>query len=88
MASSKAFHLIIERVVNIFIGLPTGDIKRTTPTDCVTTKRASNVNNDFVLAAAFEEHLASRTGFLGIAQGFYGVFEAQAQGALHMHAVV
>ena len=78
----------MEIVANVFIGIPTGNIKRTIPTDCDSTQLIPNDNDDFVLAAAFEEHLASRTGFLGITQGFYGIFESQARGALHRHAVV
>ena len=80
----------MDTVVKVFLGIPTGNLKRVTQTDCNASDVRSDDSeeDDFVLASAFEKHLASRTGFLGVTQGFYGIYEAQARGALHMHALV
>ena len=88
VASSKAFHLIIDTVVKTFIGIPTGNLRRSTFTDVGNGKSPSYGTDDTILADSFEKHLRSRRGFLGVSQAIYGVFEPQGRGALHMHAPV
>ena len=84
IASAKAFRLIIDTVVHTFIGIPTGNLRRSTFTDvgnCIG-------NNETLLAESFEKHLQSRRGVLGVSQAFFGIFEPQGRAALHMHALV
>ena len=84
VASAKAFRLIIDTVVHIFIGIPTGNLRRSTFTDVGNGFK----DNDTVLAERFENHLRSRRGFLGVSQAFFGIFEPQGRAALHMHSLV
>ena len=90
VASAKAFHLIVETVVHVFLGIKTGNIRRSTFTHCCETVDNDSIpgGNDAVLAEAFEKHLQSRRGFLGVTQAFYSIFEPQGRGALHLHAPV
>ena len=90
VASAKAFHLIMQTVVHVFLGIKTGDIRRSTFTHCSKTGKNDSCpdDNDTVLAEAFERHLQSRQGFLGVTQAFYSIFEPQGRGALHLHAPV
>ena len=90
VASAKAFHLIMQTVVHVFIGIKTGNIRRSTFTHCSKTGKNDSCSddNDTVLAEAFERHLQSRQGFLGVTQAFYSIFEPQGRGALHLHAPV
>ena len=88
VASAKAFRLIIDTVVQTFIGIPTGNLRRSTFTDIRMGDGSGFRNNDTLLADDFERHLRSRKGFLGVSQAFYGIFEPQGRAALHMHALV
>ena len=88
VASAKAFRLIIDTVVQTFIGIPAGNLRRSTFTDIRTGDTSGYRNNDTLLADNFEKHLQSRRGFLGVSQAFYGIFEPQGRAALHLHAVV
>ena len=88
MASAAAFRLIIDTVVQTFTRIPTGNLRRSTFTDIGTTETHSFRNDDTWLADAFENHLRSRRGFLGVSQAFYGIFEPQGRAALHMHGLV
>ena len=82
IASAKAFRLIIDTVVQTFIGIPTGNLRRSTFTD------VGNCfgNNETLLAESFEKHLKSRRGFLGVSQAFFGIFEPQGRQFLHHHS--
>ena len=84
LGSAKAFRLIIDTVVQTFIGIPTGNLRRSSFTDVGNGFK----DNDTLLAESFENHLRSRRGFLGVAQAFFGIFEPQGRAALHMHALV
>ena len=88
IASAKAFRLIIDTVVQVFLGIPTGNLRRSTFTDIGNSSTSSLEDSDTFLADAFENHLHSRRGFLGVTQALYGIFEPQGRGALHMHALV
>ena len=88
MASAAGFRLIIDTVVQTFIGIPTGNLRRSTFTDIDASETHSFRNDDTWLADAFENHLRSRRGFLGVSQAFYGIFEPQGRAALHMHGLV
>ena len=43
---------------------------------------------DTILSEAFEKHLQTRRGIMGVAQAVDGIFEPQGRGALHMHAII
>ena len=86
VASAKAYHTIIKALVSTFINIPTGNIKYSTPIDCIQTEGQNEENVSF--SAAFEKHLNSRMGCIGAPTAFYGIHEAQGRGALHMHALV
>ena len=88
VASAKAFRLIIDTVVQTFLGIPTGNLRRSTFTDIGNGKTPSNRTDDTFLADSFERHLRSRRGFLGVTQALYAIFEPQGRGALHTHALV
>ena len=88
VACAKAFRLIINAVVHTFIGIPTGNLRRSTFTDVGCPDNSSANSFDTVLAEEFERHIQSRRGILGVAQAFDGIFEPQGRGALHMHAVI
>ena len=88
VASAKAFRLIIDTVVQVFLGIPTGNLRRSTFTDIGNSSTSNLEDSDTFLADAFENHLHSRRGFLGVTQALYGIFEPQGRGALHMHALV
>ena len=88
VASAKAFRLIIDTIVQTFIGIPTGNLRRSTFTDIRNIDTFCHGNKDTLLADDFEKHLQSRRGFLGVSQAFYGIFEPQGRAALHIHALV
>ena len=88
VASAKAFRLIIDTVVHTFIGIPTGNLRRSTFTDIRLGDGSDFRKSDTLLADEFERHLRSRRGFLGVSQAFYGIFEPQGRAALHIHALV
>ena len=75
----------MDALVSTFIGIPTGNTKYSVPIDCL--EQNENSNGDSV-SARFEAHLKSRSRCLGVATAFYGIYEAQARGALHMHALI
>ena len=85
VASSKAYHRIVEALVSTFIKIGTGNTKSTDPVDCLNNTAE---NNDASLSEQFQRHLNSRVGCLGTPTAFYGVHEAQGRGALHMHALL
>ena len=70
VGSAQAFRLIIDTVVHTFIGIPTGNLRRSTFTDVGSGFK----DDDTLLAESFENHLRSRRGFLGVAQAFFGIF--------------
>ena len=72
--------------MSTFINIPTGNIKYSTPIDCLDTEGQDEENVSF--SAAFEKHLNSRMGCVGAPTAFYGIHEAQGRGALHMHALI
>ena len=78
----------MDTVVQTFIGIPTGNLRRSTFTDVRTVDPSCYENNDTLLADDFEKHLESRRGFFGVAQAYYGIFEPQGRAALHMHGLV
>ena len=88
VASAKAFRLIIDTVVQTFIGIPTGNLRKSTFTDIGNVNTSSCGGDDTLLADTFEKHLQSRRGFMGVAQAFYGIFEPQGRAALHLHGLL
>ena len=88
VACAKAFRLIINTVVHTFIGIPTGNLRRSTFTDILCTDNNCVSSSDTILAEGFERHLHARRGIMGVAQSIDGIFEPQGRGALHMHAVI
>ena len=85
VASSKAYHRIVEALVSTFLKIGTGNTKSTDPVDCLNNAAE---DNEASLSEQFQRHLNSRMGCLGTPTAFYGVHEAQGRGALHMHALV
>ena len=75
----------MDALVTTFIGIPTGNTKYSVPIDCLL-----QVDNDSCdsISARFEAHLRSRSRCLGVPMAFYGIYEAQGRGALHMHALI
>ena len=57
VASAKAFRLIIDTVVQTFIGIPTGNLRKSTFTDIGNVNISCCGSNDTLLAVAFEKHL-------------------------------
>ena len=88
LACAKAFRLIINAVVHTFIGIPTGNLRRSTFTDVGCPDIDCKDSCETVLAEAFEKHLQARRGIMGVAQAFDGIFEPQGRGALHMHSLI
>ena len=88
IACEKAFRLIINTVVHTFIGIPTGNLRRSTFTHVGGPVNPCADSSDTVLAEAFERHLLSRRGIMDVAQAFDGIFAPQWRGALHMHAII
>ena len=86
VASSKAYHTIVEALVSTFIKIRTGNSKSTDPVDCL--DNAADKNDDVSLSELFKRQLNSRMGCLGVPTALYGVHEAQGRGALHLHALV
>ena len=66
VASAKAFHLIMQTVVHVFLGIKTGNIRRSTFTHCSKSVKSGSISdgNDTVLAEAFERHLHLVRDFL------------------------
>ena len=85
LASSKAFHTIMDALVTTFIGIPTGNTKYSVPVDCMVQ---NDTNDHTSISARFEAHLRSRSRCFGVPTAFYGIYEAQGRGALHMHALI
>ena len=75
----------MDALVKTFIGIPVGNTKYSVPIDCLL--QVDNNSYDSV-SAKFEAHLRSRSKCLGVATAFYGIYEAQGRGALHMHALI
>ena len=63
-------------------------MRRSTFTDVGGPVNPCAGSSDTVLAEAFERHLQSRRGIMGVAQAFDGIFEPQGRGALHMHSII
>ena len=80
----------METVLHVFVGLRTGNLRTSTYTHCHQFADEQNQSycSDFILAEAFEKHLRSRKGFLGVAQAVEAIYEPQGRGALHMHGIV
>ena len=80
----------METVLHTFVGIRTGNLRTTTYTHCYESTEAQNQSccSDFILAEAFEKHLRSRKGFLGVGQAVEAIYEPQGRGALHMHGMV
>ena len=75
----------MDALVSTFIGIPTGNTKYSVPIDCLVQN--DNDGGDSI-SARFEAHLRSRSRCLGVPTAFYGIYEAQGRGALHMHALI
>ena len=85
VASAKAFHCIMDALVTTFIGMPTGNTKYSVPIDCLLQTDNESCHS---ISTRFEAHLRSRSRCLGVPTAFYGIYEAQGRGALHMHALI
>ena len=81
VASAKAFHIIINTLVSTFLNIATGNTKSTSPIDCMEELRKEDTIED-----VFKRHLRNRMGCLGVPTGFFGIYEPQNRGALHLHA--
>ena len=86
VASAKAFHTIMNALVSTFIGIATVNTKYSTPIDCL-GDIDENAASDSI-SSRFKAHLTRRSGCLGVPTAFYGIYEAQNRGALHMHALI
>ena len=80
----------MKTVLDTFVGLRTGNLRTKTYTHCYESTKAQNQSycSDFILAEAFEKHLISRKGFLGVGQAVEEIYEPQGRGALHSHGMV
>ena len=58
VASTKAFQLLMETVLHVFVGLRTGNLRTSTYTHCHQSADEQNQSycSDFILAEAFERH--------------------------------
>ena len=83
VASAKAFHILVDALVSTFLNIATGVTKRTRPTDCL-----QNMSEEETISDSFKRHLRGEMGCLGVSNGFYGIFEPQNRGALHVHALL
>ena len=83
VASAKAFHILVEALVSTFFNVATGNTKRTRPTDCL-----SNPTGKEPIVEVFKRHLRSKMGCFGVPVAFYGIYEPQNRGALHVHALL
>ena len=73
-------------LVSTFVGIATGNTKYTPPIDCL-DDIDGNAGSDSI-SSRFEAHLTRRSRCLGVPTAFYGIYEAQNRGALHMHALI
>ena len=83
MASAKASHILVDALVSTFLNVATGNTKRTAPTDYL-----QDMSGEETISDSFKRHLRGKMGCLGVPVGFYGIFEPQNRGALHVHALL
>ena len=90
VASAKAFHLIVDALVSTFLNIPCTKSRHVPPVDSLEfediSEKADEERSES-LTDAFKRHLRSKLGCLGVPVAFYGIFEAQARAALHVHAL-
>ena len=90
LASAKAFHLIVDALVSTFLNIPCTKSRHVPPLDSFDVKDNSDdggEDHSESLTDAFKRHLRSKLGCLGVPVAFYGIFEAQARNALHVHGL-
>ena len=93
VASAKAFHIIVEALVSTFLNVPLSKKKRSTPLDTIDVENKESKNSDTEehdsesIEDIFKRHLRSKLGCLGVPVAFYGIYEAQARMALHVHGL-
>ena len=83
VASAKAFHIIMNTLVSTFLNIATGNTKSSTSIDCLEELQQEDTIED-----VFKRHLRGRMGCLGVPTGFFGIYEPQNRGALHLHALL
>ena len=90
MASAKAFHLIVDALVSTFLNIPCSKSRHVPSVDSLDVEDISEEGGEVrpgSLTDAFKRHLRSKLGCLGVPVAFYGIFEAQARAALHLHGL-
>ena len=90
VASAKAFHLIVDALVSTFLNIPCTKSRHVPPVDSLDYEDISEKADEEQsgsLTDAFKRHLRSKLGCLGVPVAFYGIFEAQARAALHVHGL-
>ena len=90
VASAKAFHLIVDALVSTFLNIPCTKSRHVPPVDSLDIEDVSGESGDDhsgSLTDAFKRHLRRKLGCLGVPVAFYGIFEAQARAALHIHGL-
>ena len=90
VASAKAFHLIVDALVSTFLNIPCTKSRHVPPVDSLYVEDISEESGEYQsgsLTDAFKRHLRSKLGCLGVPVAFYGIFEAQARAALHVHGL-
>ena len=90
VASAKAFHLIVDALVSTFLNIPCTKSRHVPPVDSLDFEDISEKADEEQsgsLTDAFKRHLRSKLGCLGVPVAFYGIFEAQARAALHVHGL-
>ena len=68
------------------MAIATGNTKYSAPIDCL-EELDKNAASDSI-SSRFKAHLTRRSGCVGVPTAFYGIYEAQNRGALHMHALI
>ena len=93
VSSAKAFHIIVEALVSTFLNIPCGKTKRSRPLDTLDIEKKDSENSNGEehdsgsIEDTFKRHLRSKLGCLGVPVAFYGIYEAQARMALHVHGL-
>ena len=82
VASAKAFHIIMNTLVSTFLNIATGNTKSSTAIDCMDEFQGE----EDTIEDVFKRHLRSKMGCLGVPTGYFGIYEPQNRGALHLHA--
>ena len=80
----------MDALVSTFLNIPCTKSRHVPPVDSLDFEDISEKADEEQsgsLTDAFKRHLRSKLGCLGVPVAFYGIFEAQARAALHVHGL-